>query len=304
MTPIAFILIFGSVSLHAAWNLMAKKDHITRPFYMLMTSMEFLAFFHVLFWTPIRLSELPPAFWCWALLSASCDGAIYCTGLLKTYEMAEMSVSYPMMRSLPVIFTPIVTTLFGIGKPISILAGIGMLVVVAGCLLMPLAKFSDFRLSNYRGKVFFFIILTALGTTGYTVSDSLALETLKQSLGETASPIMRSVTYYAVRGSLLPTILLLICLGNKNDRVILKDLLRRPGWSPFLAGLFAVAAYTLVLIAMNHVTNVSYVQAFRQMGLPVGMLAGILFLKERCTAPKFTGVTLILLGLLLTVIRI
>lgn len=302
MSLIAFVLIFGSVSLHAAWNLMAKKDYITRPFYMLMTSMEFFAFFHVLFWTPVRLSELPFSFWLWALFSASCDGVIYCTGLLKTYELAEMSVSYPMMRSLPVIFTPVITTLFGIGEPISLLAGIGMLVVVAGCLMMPLAKFSDFRFSNYKGKAFFFIILTALGTTGYTISDSLALKALEQCQGG-VSPVMRSVTYYAVRGFMLPTVLLMICLGNKRDRGILKDLLRERTWSPFLAGLFALGAYTLVLVAMNHVTNVSYVQVFRQMGLPVGMVAGILFLKERCTLPKFTGVALILLGLLLTVIR-
>ena len=303
MSLIAFVLIFGSVSLHAAWNLMAKKDHITRPFYMLMTSMELLAFFHVLFWTPVRFSELPFTFWLWALFSASCDGVIYCTGLLKTYELAEMSVSYPMMRSLPVIFTPVITTLFGIGEPISILAGIGMLIVVAGCLMMPLAKFSDFRFSNYKGKAFFFIILTALGTTGYTISDSLALKTLLQYQSG-VSPVMRSVTYYAVRGFMLPTILLMICLGNRKDRGILKDLLRQHNWwSPCLAGFFALAAYTLVLVAMNHVTNVSYVQVFRQMGLPVGMVAGILFLKERCTLPKFTGVALILLGLLLTVIR-
>lgn len=303
MSLIAFVLIFSSVSLHAAWNLMAKKDHITRPFYMLMTSVEIILFLHVLFWTPIRLSELPLTFWLWALFSATCDGAFYSTGLLKTYELSEMSVSYPMMRSLPVIFTPVVTTLFGIGKPISYLAGIGMVVVVIGCLMMPLARFSEFRLSNYKGKVFLFIILTALGTTGYTVCDSLALETLKQCSGETSS-IMRSVTYYAARGFMLPTILLIICLCNQKDRVILKDLLRERSWSPFLAGVFAVAAYTLVLLAMNYVTNVSYVQVFRQMGLPVGMVAGILFLKERCTLPKFTGVLLILLGLVLTVIRV
>ena len=302
MSLIAFALIFGSVSLHAAWNLMAKKDHITRPFYMLMTSMEIILFLHVMFWTPVRSSELPLSFWCWALCSALSDGAIYCTGLLKTYELAEMSVSYPMMRSLPVIFTPIVTILFGIGEPISILAGIGMLVVVIGCLMMPLAKFSDFRFSNYKGKIFFFITLTALGTTGYTVCDSLALGTLARYQGETTS-IMRSLAYYSVRGFMLPMSLLLICLGSRKDRMLLKDLLRERNWHPFLAGLFAGLAYVLVLVAMNHVTNVSYVQVFRQMGLPVGMLAGILFLKERCTLPKFTGVLLILLGLLLTVIR-
>ncbi len=95
-----------------------------------------------------------------------------------------------------------------------------------------------------------------------------------------------------------------MCLCCRKDRAILKDLLRERSWHPYLAGLFAGLAYVLVLVAMNYVTNVSYVQVFRQMGLPVGMVAGILFLKERCSLPKFIGVLLILLGLLLTVIRV
>lgn len=303
MTWMAFALIFGSVSLHAAWNLMAKKDRITRPFYMLMTSMEIVLFLHVMAWSPVRYSELPLSFWGWALCSALCDAVIYSTGLLKAYELAEMSVSYPMMRSLPVIFTPLVTILFGIGKPISLPAAAGMAVVVVGCLMMPLTKFSEFRLSNYRGKVLFFIVLTALGTTGYTISDSLALEALSLAEPETTT-IIRSLSYYSVRGFLLPVSLLIMCLCSRKDRAILKDLLRERSWHPYLAGLFAGLAYVLVLVAMNYVTNVSYVQAFRQMGLPVGMVAGILFLKERCSLPKFIGVLLILLGLLLTVIRV
>lgn len=303
MTLLAFVLIFGSVSLHAAWNLMAKKDHITRPFYMLMASMEIVLFFHVMFWTPLRYSALPFYFWCWAMFSVLCDALFYCTGLLKAYELAEMSVSYPMMRSLPVIFTPVITFLFGIGKPISLLAAAGMVVVVAGCLMMPLVRFSDFRLSNYRGKVLFFIILTALGTTGYTIFDSLALETMARHQPE-SSAIIRSLSYYSVRGFLLPSTLLVFCLSSRKDRAILKDLVHARNWHPFLAGAFAGLAYVLVLVAMNHVTNVSYVQAFRQMGLPVGMVAGILFLKERSSLPKIAGMTLILLGLLMTVIRI
>ncbi|MGN0871583.1 MAG: hypothetical protein ACI4UV_10390, partial [Victivallales bacterium] len=66
---------------------------------------------------------------------------------------------------------------------------------------------------------------------------------------------------------------------------------------PYLAGFFAGLAYLLVLVAMGYVTNVSYIQAFRQLSLPVGLLLGILILKERATFQKIAGLALILAGL-------
>ena len=74
-------------------------------------------------------------------------------------------------------------------------------------------------------------------------------------------------------------------------------------YTPLLAGVFAGVTYILVLLAMNHVDNVSYVQVFRQLGLPIGMAAGVLILKERCTVTKTVGILLILLGLALSVLR-
>ena len=69
-----------------------------------------------------------------------------------------------------------------------------------------------------------------------------------------------------------------------------------------LAGFFASLCYSLVLVAMNYVTNVSYVQVFRQLGLPIGMGLGVLILKEHCTWTKVIGVILILSGLAISVI--
>ena len=68
-----------------------------------------------------------------------------------------------------------------------------------------------------------------------------------------------------------------------------------------LAGVFAGLTYLLVLLAMNYVKNVSYVQAFRQLGLVIGMLEGILILRERFTLTKIVGITLIVSGLVMTV---
>ena len=56
------------------------------------------------------------------------------------------------------------------------------------------------------------------------------------------------------------------------------------------------------LLAMNYVTNVTYVQIFRQLGLVIGVAGGIFILKERAAAPKIAGVTLILLGLAISVL--
>ena len=53
---------------------------------------------------------------------------------------------------------------------------------------------------------------------------------------------------------------------------------------------------------MGFVTNVSFVQVFRQMSLPLGVLAGIFLLKERCPPVKLAGISLVLLGLLLTAV--
>ena len=82
-----------------------------------------------------------------------------------------------------------------------------------------------------------------------------------------------------------------------------KNILKNQRSWVLLAGLFASFTYATVLLAMNYVSNVAYVQVFRQLGLIFGMTGGILILKEHCSAPKIFGVLLILSGLAMTVIK-
>ena len=71
-----------------------------------------------------------------------------------------------------------------------------------------------------------------------------------------------------------------------------------------LAEILGSFSYALVLLAINYVTNVSYVQVLRQLGLPIGMGLGVLILKERCTVTKILGVILILSGLAISVFKL
>ena len=90
---------------------------------------------------------------------------------------------------------------------------------------------------------------------------------------------------------------LLVVAFDPEERRILKELAFKSLY-PELAGVCGSCAYALVMLAMLHVTNVSYLQAFRQMSLPVGFFAGLLILKEKGSAPKYIGMALIFAGLL------
>ena len=87
-------------------------------------------------------------------------------------------------------------------------------------------------------------------------------------------------------------------LGCKKERQELCQIWKR--YPVYVAGIFSASAYVLVLLAMKFVTNVSFVQAFRQMSLPIGILAGIFILKESSSAPKITGILLVIAGLIMT----
>lgn len=300
MTFTAFLLIISSAALHASWNLLAKKSKATLPFYATVSTVATLIWVHCQFWTPIKLSELPPLFWLMACGSVAGD-TLYALGLVRCYRSMEMSSAYPMMRSLPLLFIFVITSVLGLGKSPTAVAAAGMGIVFIGCMMIPLAKFSDFKVSRYFDKNMIYLLIVACGTTGYTIFDSQSQQVIRAALPEISKPIV-SMTYYSTRGLMLAAVLWIIILSSRTERENAKALVAGREWNAVLGGIAASGTYILVLIAMNYVTNVSYVQVFRQIGLLIGVAAGIIILKEKCTLPKIAGVLLIITGLILTVI--
>ena len=86
---------------------------------------------------------------------------------------------------------------------------------------------------------------------------------------------------------------------DKAERAAMKKLWSKDIIYPVIAGICSSGAYALILFAMQHVSNVSYIQAFRQLSLPIGFLAGLIFLHEKSSATKIAGLILILSGLLI-----
>lgn len=302
MSFTAFLLIVASAGLHATWNLVAKKNRMSLPFYMIIASSCMLVWLHVQFWTPVAVSALSWKFWMTVFASVAAD-VLYCCGLVLSYRRMEMATAYPVMRALPIILTALATGLFGWGKPLTGISLVGFFIVFTGALLIPLNRLADFRPSQYWNWNMFYILMVACGTTGYTILDSRAQEVLAGCAEGVAAPI-RSLTYYSIRGVALCTTLGLITCFVPSCRCEFRNLIAGGQFKAgILAGMLAALSYPLVLCAMNYVTNVSYVQVFRQLGLPIGMGLGVLFLKEHCPRIKVVGVILILGGLAVSVMR-
>ena len=306
MSLIAFSLIVVSAVLHASWNLIAKKNHMRIALYATLCIPGCLIWSNVQFWTPVPVFDLPLKFWLTMVGTVVIsDVFIYCIGLTYTYKKMDMASAYPMMRALPILMTAGITTLLGWGEPLPWISIVGFVLVFCGSLLMPLGKFSDFKISNYMTPTIFFVFYTALGTTGYTIFDSQALQIIREYCAangiDVSKPVI-SMTYYSTRSLCLTVSMFSLVLCLKDERAAVRQYWKERNFMPLIGGLCASGTYVLVLIAMNYVTNVSYVQVCRQLGLPIGMAAGIIFLKERSAPVKWVGVGLILVGFAIAVL--
>lgn len=295
MTIPAFLLIFASVFLHVTWNMLSKKSNPSMAFYMIMGFVASMMWLPVFLFCKIPFFQMPGKFLLFLLLSILGE-VIYMLGLARSYKSADISYVYPVVRALPVLIIAIITILFGLGKTPSIEAIGGMIIITAGCLLMPLKDFKDFELSRYFNRTIFFILLAACGTTMYTIFDSSAMKIVRELQGKLS--IVDTLSYLFLMESGLFIGESIFVFSSKEERSTLKKLIKNP-IAPIIAGISGSAAYALILFAFAFVTNVSFVQAFRQMSLPLGFFAGVLILHEKASRPKLLGLFLIVAGLVI-----
>ena len=294
----AIILVLLSVAMHATWNFLSKKSRSSAAFFCISSYIAALCWCWSL---PVygiaEHAVTPHALVLWGV--SLFFETLYFVGLFKAYSSADMSLAYPVARALPVLLIAGVTAIIYPGRYPNAWGMAALFIVFCGCLLMPLTRFKDFSLKNYTGKSMRYILLAAIGTTGYTLTDSELVKLCEASAGYDAAAASYALTFVVNFG--LGTIMGLIVLLRKKERENLKYLVSSAGnfLYPAMAGILSSLAYALVLAAMTKVTQLSFLQAFRQMSLPIGLLLGIIILKEPAHRPKLVGITLIVTGLVL-----
>jgi drug/metabolite transporter (DMT)-like permease len=241
---------------------------------------------------------IPGLVWIFAVMSGFFLAA-YMIALAGAYRTGDMSIAYPLARSLPVIFVFVLTIILGTGHNLAVWAILGMILVVVGCITLPMKSWRDFHILNYKNLCCLLAVLAAFGISGYTITDNEALRHLRELPEVPFGPLDATLVYIVLEGvscSIWQFVLAIFSAGERKNMIVV---LQNYKSSAAITGVGIYLTYGLVLASMNYVTNVSYVAAFRQLSIPLGAILAMALLREPRYFTKMFGVTTIVIGLAL-----
>jgi len=294
LSPAALALVLVSVCMHAGWNVLGKRNEPSLASFALAYGAGGALMLPLVLLGP-SLASLPSVFWGWLVLSGLCQ-MLYMGGLAWAYARGEVSVLYPIARALPVVLVPLVSIALLGSRVLDAWDGLGMMLVVAGALCLPLSHPEARRFSTYFTPAMGFALLAAAGTVGYSLIDKQALG-LMQGAGH--SGLTAGAVFMVLQAVMTLTwaVPLLSLLPAERRRL---PALRQQGLTMLITtGLMMTCTYGLVLMAMAMTDEVSYVVALRQLSIPVGVLMGVLWLKEPASTAKTLGTLVMLAGLIM-----
>jgi len=285
MTPFVLSLVFASAIAHTGWNLMASSQRAGGAgFYRRMLSVTSLVML-IPAGLGIYFSGLAsPVVMGMAVVSGIFCGFYYLF-LGQAYRNLDFSVAYPITRALPILILAFGDTFRG--RMPSTTAWIGMILASAGVILTPMHRLGDLGQLFARRKMLGWTLLTALAIVGYTLVDKIASEAVPAGLGG-------AVQYGYI---LYLTAFVVVSLTPRLGGGIPDAPCR---WRTCItASVFDFGGYLLVLWAYQLVRQASYVFAFRQVSLVMGVAMAFLLGRERLPAVRIAGVAMVTTGIML-----
>lgn len=296
MTPFAIVLVLVSCIGHATWNLLSKRSSNTVAFFC-VANLAVLVLgvpFFVLCGGHEVLSA-PPRLWLCLLLTGLCL-ATYFTFLAMAYRSGDVSVMYPLARTAP-IFVVLLEGLSQNRWP-TFWPGLGIALVVAGCFILPWKRLEigtdGLTWRNYANRGNLWALATALASTGYTIIDDLGMDIMNE-----VAPELRGAFIYGYLELVSATTFLLLAAWAMNGLGAIGRVDRKERGRVLAVGLLIFMTYMLILWAYVHAEKVAYVAGLRQFSIVLGVLGGVLFLRESGGRIRVFASIVIVAGLLL-----
>jgi drug/metabolite transporter (DMT)-like permease len=301
MTLFALGLVTISAFSHAFWNFLSKCQNPSAASFLMASVTASVVLIPLLLIFRDGLTAIPISVW-GLILATGTAQALYYIFLAGAYRTGDLSHAYPLARSLPVVLVALVSLALGRGSQIHPLAYAGFAAVTAGCILLPLPKFSDIHLRQYRHKWVLFALLAAACITSYTLLDDQSLRILRSLPEPSLTNLDWSLLFLELETISLTIFLAGMLLAYSPERRVLFQADGSAWRYAGFMGLVITATYGLVLLAMGYVSNVSYVSAFRQLSIPIGAALGMLVRKEAAYPPKLVGIGIVVIGLILVAV--
>jgi drug/metabolite transporter (DMT)-like permease len=202
----------------------------------------------------------------------------YSLALQKGYSVSDLSLVYPIARGTGPLLSFMGAAVL-LGERPTPLAGLGLVLIVAGILLVAGLTREPHRAPKVG---IFFGLLTGTFIAGYTVNDGWAVKSLA------LSPFIIDFTGNLVRvGVLTP-----FALRDRAEAVREARTYARPA---AVVSILGPLGYILVLFAMR-IAPVSHVAPARELSTLVGTYFGSRLLREKAGPARLVGATCILIG--------
>jgi uncharacterized membrane protein len=276
------MLVLASSACHAAWNLAARKAAGDFVLFWLAqcTSVVTLSLLtaYVLWTNPSIWPPSPKA-----LAFAAATGvlhAAYYRLLARAYELGEISLVYPIARGTGVALTAVLAWLL-LNEQVNFVGTAGISLVLLGILILgggPLLRGG----APTRG----YIIAIGVGVSiaAYSITDKIGTN------------LVHPVVYMWLMqvGATMP---LWYFVKHRSVEQLLSVAAQR--WRfLLLVGPGAVVSYLLILFAYT-IGPVSYIVAARELSVVIGVILGVVVLKEQLTVSKMIAISTIIAGLVL-----
>ena len=271
MSLAAFAIVLFAAALHASWNAIVKGGGDKLLTTVLVTSSAALI-------GAITLPFLrPPDIASWPfILASSLFQIVYFALLARTYQVADMSQTYPVMRGTAPLLVAIVSVL-ALGAHLTPSMWIGVGIICLGILGMAIAK----RGGNRKGVAL--ALLNAVVIAGYTIIDGLGVR-------RSGAPAAYTLWIFLMSGVPLAAWALWA-----RDRTALSEYVQRNWQFGLIGGAGAIASYGMALWAMT-VAPIAVVAALRETSILFGAIISGLLLKEHVGLARYAAACTIALG--------
>lgn len=255
MTINVFCILLFAALLHASWNAIVKASGDKMYAAISVSgSAAVIALLLLPFAPQPTLASAP------YLVLSSALQVVYTVLVAKTYQVSDMSQTYPLMRGTAPLLVAIVSVVF-LGDRLSPLAWSGIGVI---CLAI-LAMAYNGRASSRRGVVL--ALINACFIAGYTLVDGTGVRLSGSALGYT-------LWSFLMNGSCL---LGWATIARRHE---VSRYLRQHWHKGLLGGVSTMGSYGLALWAMTQ-APLAVVAALRETSILFGALIAFVLLKER-----------------------
>jgi drug/metabolite transporter (DMT)-like permease len=255
MTINVFCILLFAALLHASWNAIVKASGDKMYAAISVSgSAAVIALLLLPFAPQPTLASAP------YLLLSSALQVVYTVLVAKTYQVSDMSQTYPLMRGTAPLLVAIVSVVF-LGDRLSPLAWSGIGVICLAILAMAYNGLASSR----RGVVL--ALINACFIAGYTLVDGTGVRLSGSALGYT-------LWSFLMNGSCL---LGWATIARRHE---VSRYLRQHWHKGLLGGISTMGSYGLALWAMTQ-APLAVVAALRETSILFGALIAFVLLKER-----------------------